>query len=135
MKPLRFRAATRTERQLAMLWGAAAVSAVALRPVWIAIAPHLGSCTFRRLTGIPCPTCGTTRTALALLDLDLGAAIAVNPLATLVGVVFIVGGWAALVWVLLRGPVPVSGLHWSRLWTAATIGLVLINWIYLIVTG
>jgi len=135
MKPLRFRAATGTERQLAMLWGAAAVSAVVLRPVWIAAAPFLGSCTFRRLTGIPCPTCGTTRAALALLDFDLGAAIGVNPLATLVGVVFIVGGWAALAWVLLRGSVPVTGLHWSYRWTAVTIGLVLVNWIYLIVRG
>jgi len=135
MSQLRFRAATHTERQLAMLWGAAAVSTVVLRPVWIAVGPHLGSCTFRRLTGIPCPTCGTTRTALALLDLDLGAAIVVNPLAALSGVLFIAGGLAASAWVLLRGPMPILGLRWSRGWTAATIGLVLVNWIYLIVRG
>lgn len=134
MKLVHLRPATRTERQLAMFWGAAAVSGAILRPLWIAIAPHLRPCTFRHLTGFPCPTCGTTRTALALLDFDLGTAIVVNPLATLAGVIFISGGLAALVWVLLRGPTPVSDLRWSRRWTVALVGVILINWVYLIVT-
>jgi len=117
-----------------MLWGAAAVSAVVLRPLWIAIAPHLRSCTFRNLTGFPCPTCGTTRTALALLDFDLGSALVFNPLATVAGVVFIAGGGLALVWVLLRGPTFTWDLRWSRRWTWAIVGVILINWIYLILT-
>jgi hypothetical protein len=132
MKHLRLRPANRTERQLAVLWAAAALSAALLRPVWIAVAPYLGSCTFRDLTGIPCPSCGTTRTALALLDLDLGSALAVNPLATIAGGVFIIGGGLALIWVLLRGPIPTWERCWSRWWTGAVVGVVLINWIYLI---
>jgi hypothetical protein len=135
MKLLHLRPANPTERQLAVLWGAAAASAVILRPLWIAIAPHLRGCTFRKLTGIPCPTCGTTRTALAMLDLDPCAAFAVNPLATLAGISFIVGGAVALVWALLRGPMPSSGCRWSRRWTMTTVGVILINWVYLILTG
>lgn len=134
MKLLHLRPVNPTERQLAMLWGVAAASAVILRPLWITIAPHLRACTFRKLTGIPCPTCGTTRTVLALLDFDLGAAFAVNPLALLAGVVFIFGGLSALIWVLLRGPIPDWGLRWSRSWTGAAAGVILINWIYLILT-
>ena len=134
MKTLRFRTATPTERQLAMLWGAAAVSAVVLRPLWIAISPHFRSCTFRNITGIPCPTCGTTRTALALLDFDFCTAFVVNPLATFAGIVFVVGGGLALVWVLLRGPTPTWDLRWSRRWTWAIVGVILINWVYLILT-
>jgi hypothetical protein len=134
MSQLRLRPATREERQLAMLWSAAAISAVILRPTWIAIAPHLRSCTFRNLTGIPCPTCGTTRIARALLDLDLGSALALNPLATVAGAAFIVGGGLALVWVLLRGSTPTWDLRWSRRWTWAIVGVILINWIYLILT-
>lgn len=126
--------ATRTQRQLAILWSAAAISALILRPVWIAIAPHLRPCTFRHLTGIPCPTCGTTRAALALLNFDLASALAVNPLATMVGVVFIVGGALAMVWVLLRAPALSWPYRWSRAWTAAVVGVVLINWTYLILT-
>ena len=130
----RLRTATREERQLAMLWAAAAISVVMLRPVWIAIAPYFGSCTFRKLTGIPCPSCGTTRTALALLNFDSCGALTVNPLATIVAVVFIIGGGLALIWVLARGPIPTLELSWSRRWTGAIIGVVLINWIYLILT-
>ena len=131
---VRLRTASREERQLAILWGAAAISSVVLRPVWIAIAPHLGSCTFRNLTGIPCPSCGTTRTALALLNFDFFGALTVNPLATIVAVAFIIGGGLALIWVLVRGPVPTLKLSWSRRWTGAVVGVVLINWTYLILT-
>lgn len=131
---VRLRPATPEERQLAMLWSAAAISAVILRPVWIAIAPYLGSCTFRNVTGIPCPSCGVTRTALALLDFDLASAALVNPLATIAGFIFVTGGGLALVWVLLRGRVPTWGLRWTHRWTIATAGVVLINWLYLILT-
>ncbi len=130
-----FRPATSTERQLAILWGAAAVFIAFLRPFWFAIAPHLRSCTFRDLTGIPCPTCGTTRTAFALLHFDLGTAFAVNPLATAAGVVFFVGGALALVWGLVRGSTPTWGLRWSGRWALALVGVILINWVYLILTS
>jgi len=118
-----------------MLWVAAASSALVLRPMWIALAPHLRSCTFRTLTGVPCPTCGTTRSALAMLDLDLVAAFQVNPLAALIGATFIVGGAAALVWLVCRWPMPSLGFEWNRWWTAAVVGIIAINWVYLIVTG
>jgi len=36
--------ATTEGRQLALLWLAAVVSAIALRPLWLAAAPHLRSC-------------------------------------------------------------------------------------------
>jgi hypothetical protein len=131
---IRLRPARREDRQLAWLWFAAAASAVVLRPVWIAVAPWLRPCAFRSLTGLPCPTCGTTRAALALLDLDLGAAFAVNPLAALTGVGFIVGGVLAAVWALRRGPVPVISRSFARILLWSLIVAVLANWLYLIVT-
>ena len=130
----RLRPAISTERQLAALWAAAAVSAIVLRPVWIAATPLLRRCTFRALTGIPCPTCGTTRTALALLDLDLASAFVVNPLAALTGVVFIAGGVAAVPWLAVRGPMPSCGLRWTASWTAVVIGVLTANWLYLVAT-
>jgi hypothetical protein len=117
-----------------MLWVAAVASALILRPIWIALAPHLRTCTFRRLSGIPCPTCGTTRSALAMLDFDLASAFLVNPLAALAGFAFVAGGAAALVWLVLRWPMPSFGLRWSRPWTLALIGILVGNWAYLIAT-
>ncbi len=117
-----------------MLWGAAAIFSVVFRPVWIAIAPHLRPCAFRNLTGIPCPSCGMTRTARAFLDGDFCSAVAINPLATILAAAFIIGGGLALIWVLVRGPVPTLKLSWSRRWTGAVVGVVLTNWIYLILT-
>jgi len=134
MRSFHLRPATREERQLATLWVAAVVSALVLRPVWIAIAPHFRTCTFRTLSGIPCPTCGTTRSALAMLDFDLVSAFLVNPLATLVGSTFVVGGAAALVWLIFGWPMPSFGLRWNRRWTIALVGIVVINWAYLIAT-
>jgi hypothetical protein len=125
---------TREERQLAMLWIAAVASSLILRPFWIALAPHLRPCTLRTMTGVPCPTCGTTRSALAMLDGDLLTAFLVNPLATLAGSVFVVGGLAAVVWLILRLPIVSLGLKWNRWWTMAVVGVVAVNWVYLIAT-
>jgi len=38
------------------------------------------SCVFKALTGIPCPTCGMTRSFLSLLKLDLKSAFYYHPL-------------------------------------------------------
>jgi hypothetical protein len=131
---MKFRQATREERQIALLWFAAAASALVLRPIWQIAAPLLRPCTFRSLTGVPCPTCGTTRTALAILDLDVVSAFTVNPLAATVGLVFFVGGVFALVWALARGRVPVIEGRFRRGWLLALVAPILINWAYLILT-
>lgn len=44
-------------------------------PAWASTCPWLA------LTGAPCPLCGTSRAALALLSGDLAASLAHNPLA------------------------------------------------------
>ena len=124
--------ATKEIRQLAFLWLAAVLSSLALRPLWLALTPHLRPCIFRSLTGIPCPTCGTTRAATAFLRGDLHDAFIANPLATLVGIAFVVGGVIAGIWATARWPVPrtkISLPFWARV---TTIGIILANWIYLI---
>jgi hypothetical protein len=131
---VKLRTARPEERQLALLWLAAALSALALRPVWLAIAPRLPGCVFRSLTGIPCPGCGSTRAATAMLQGDLAASFASNPLAALAGLVFVVGAPLAALWVLTRGPMvefsnPLPA--WIR-WLMAAV--LLVNWVYLVAT-
>ena len=46
----------------------------------------LPPCLFHRITHLPCPSCGSTRAALALLRLDLAQAFAWNPLAAAIAI-------------------------------------------------
>jgi hypothetical protein len=126
------RSATQSERQLALLWLAAAASALALRPLWLMLAPVLQPCVFRSLTGIPCPTCGTTRASTAFLHGNLAAAFSANPLAAAMGFLFVAGAPLAVLWAVARLPVPVlpSPLPlWIRI---GAITLIAANWIYVI---
>jgi hypothetical protein len=43
-----------------------------------------GSCLFRSVTGIPCPSCGTTHSVVSILHGEFRAAIKENPLGFLV---------------------------------------------------
>ena len=132
---MKTRPATKEECQLAFLWLAAAVSAVALRPVWLALAPFLRPCVFRSLTEIPCPTCGTTRAAEAFLDGNFVTAFSANPFAAAAGLLFVVGAPLAVIWALARFPVPVLSKPipvWLRF---GVIVVVLANWIYVVTTG
>ena len=116
------------------LWGLVVIASISLRQLWLALTPFLPRCTFRRLTGLPCPTCGSTHAAVALLHGRLFAALAANPLVTILGVAFALGGLIAPVWALARGPVPaVSGRLpvWVRV---LAVVVILVNWAYLILT-
>ena len=127
------RTATREERQLAYLWLAAAASALALRPLWLLIAPLLRPCVFRSLTGVPCPTCGTTRAATAFLDGNLIAAVAANPLAAMAGLLFVVGAPLATLWAIFRWRVPELPAP-LPIWIRVCAVVVLVaNWLYVII--
>jgi hypothetical protein len=86
-------------------------------------------CLFRSVTGMPCPTCGSTRAMFAIGRGDIATALALNPLLVLalaVGVVWLAGqallpgetrAWAAIV-------------RRRHAWLALLAAL-LLNWIYL----
>jgi len=90
-------------------------------------------CLLKRLTGIPCPFCGTTRCLQACSQLDFAAALHWNPLAFVACVGIAV--WF-VAWVVDR--------LWHRRWLAllrrvpqlraiklGLIAAVLLNWVYL----
>lgn len=93
-------------------------------------------CVFKGLTGLPCPTCGSTRTLGRLFALDFAGALAMNPFTTLVAV--LVAAWAAADLVLLPRrqalDLEISKPFGFALRVAALV-LFLANWVYLIAAG
>jgi hypothetical protein len=65
--------------------------------VSVAGIPLGGACLFRRLTGLPCPTCGMTRSVVLSLHGHLAAALRVNP-AGIFWVLAVAAIGAALLW-------------------------------------
>ncbi|MEJ2581931.1 MAG: DUF2752 domain-containing protein, partial [Acidobacteriota bacterium] len=108
----RFAVTTRSlstaERRLAFLWFAAAVSVVALRPAWMAVAPFLEKIVFRSITDVSRPICRTTRAAMALLKRDLATSFAANPRGAAAGLVVVAGVLRAFLWATSRWPIPAA---------------------------
>lgn len=121
------------ERQLAFIWGGLALGLLALKPLWPLIVPFLRPCLFHSITGVPCPTCGATRSVLALLDGDLLGAAALNPLVFAATVAFLLGGVAAPLWAWRRGTAPRFARQIPMPVRVGLVALILANWVWLIV--
>ena len=124
-------------RPLHLAWGATALAALTVAPL---LAPHLVTlaglvprCLFKVLTGLPCPFCGTTRSAIALARLDVVNALIHYPLPTLGWLGFVTAGLVAGAFALARRPLPRVQLT-RTVWAVVAIAL-LANWIYSIATG
>lgn len=122
-------------RQLGFLWGGVALSLIALSPLGKDIAGRMMACPLKSLTGVPCPTCGTGRAALALAQFHFLEAFQAFPLATLAWVVLIGGGLLAGGLALLGYGLPALPRRIPLLWRLLFVAGVLVNWIYLIWTG
>lgn len=94
----------------------------------------LPSCAFKGLTGMSCPTCGSTRSVVHLAHGDIVASLAMNPLSSLCFLAAVLYFFYSLITLLPRIPqvgVALSGQEKNAL-RALAIMIVLINWMYLI---
>lgn len=118
-----------------LIWLAFSVAAMAAAAGWLALALPWPKCPFLAATGLPCLTCGATRSTIAFLHGDFLAALRWNPLAfaALCGLV-VFDLYAALV---LASRMPrLRIVDWTRTEKnavrIAVISLLALNWIYII---
>ncbi len=97
----------------------------------LALAP---ACVFRTLTGLPCPTCGSTRSLVHLSHGDVVSAFAMNPLITvalLAAVVYLLYSLTTLAFNLPRVGFALTEKEKDRVRASAVL-LLLLNWVYLL---
>jgi Protein of unknown function (DUF2752) len=120
------------------LWGSVLAASALVAAGWLYWRLPTPLCPLHAVTGLPCPTCGSTRAASALVRGDLAAALTWNPLMTLVMI-------GAALYVLYAAVVVIGNLPRLR-WTPPSrsesrgirIGVILliaVNWGYLIWRG
>ena len=121
-----------------MIWGGVLTVTGMIAALWLGLALPTPLCPLHALAGIPCPTCGSTRAASALVHGDLAAALAWNPIMTLVMIgaalyvlyaaVVVIRNLPRLRWT----PMTQSEFRWIRI---SVILLLAANWGYLIWRG
>lgn len=121
----------------ALVWGTLVVAALAVSRT---TGNEVYTCTFRRVTGYPCATCGGTRAAERLFRGDLFGAIELNPLATAV----VIGTPLLLLWWIAvptppPPPPPATTPRKRRVpvWAAVLMVVAVIgaNWVYVLSRG
>ena len=117
--------------------------------IWLAITYHQlvsksfepGVCLFKRITTIPCPSCGSTRSVLSILKGDFAGALLLNPFGIILVSILVI----APIWIFydvvsrketLFNAYTKAELFLKRKWIAIpAILLVLLNWIWNISKG
>jgi hypothetical protein len=121
-----------------LLWGSVLGASALIGSLWLHAGLPTPLCPLHAVTGLPCPTCGSTRAASALVHGNLAGALTWNPLMTLVmiGAAFYVL-YAAVVVIrnlprLRWTPLTQSESRWIRI---SGILLLASNWGYLLLAG
>ncbi len=92
-------------------------------------------CVFKGLTGIPCPTCGSTRSVVHLAHGDILSALAMNPLTTLClisAIVYFIASLMSVAFDLPRINVILADKE-KNVMRAGVVMILLAQWAYLII--
>lgn len=95
----------------------------------------LPPCTFKKIAGIPCPTCGTGRALAELAQGNVASAVIMNPLFSLI-MLFAAGVFLSSI-IMTIFPLPKFSAkitdRQGNILLIAGISLLLINWAYLVI--
>ncbi len=101
----------------------------------------LNACFIKQITGLPCPSCGSTRSAMSLLSGHFQEAIYYNPLGILLVVLlFTIPAWLLHDWILktdslYRNYKILEGVLQRKIVMGAAIVLICSNWIWNFMKG
>ncbi|UCE65359.1 MAG: DUF2752 domain-containing protein [Candidatus Zixiibacteriota bacterium] len=119
-----------------MVWGPIAVLFIITAGFFKNVAPHLPNCIFHEIAGFPCPTCGGTRSLIALSQFDLVSSFMLNPLVPLFAF-----GLIAFSLLFFTGAVTRRSLkinltrRGKRIIRYSVFFIIILNWIFLIIMG
>lgn len=122
--------------EFGIIYGGIALIALAVVRFLPALTTVLPSCLFRDITGMPCPTCGSTRALLRLSHGDVPGSLAMNPLLSVILIIAIISflyGGLTLLPGAKRICISLSGREKETI-RSLVILLFLVHWGYLIVT-
>ena len=118
-----------------LIWFAVSVASIAGGAAWLALALPWPRCLFFAVTGLPCVTCGATRSAITFLHGDFLSALRWNPLVFVAFCALIVFDLYAAIVLVGRTP-RLRIVDWTITEKNATrimvISLLVLNWIYLL---
>jgi hypothetical protein len=96
----------------------------------------MGVCLFRHVTGIPCPSCGSTRSVLSLLHGNIADALELNPLGIVIAFIMAVLPLWIIIDIIFRKKTLYEFYSLAERWlrrpaiAVPLILLLLINWIW-----
>ena len=118
-----------------LIWFAVSVASISGAAIWLALALPWPRCAFLAVTGLPCVTCGATRSMIALLHGNIPGAVRWNPLAFVALCTLIVFDLYAA-FVLVGRTTRLRIVDWTvsekNVARIAVISLLALNWIYLL---
>ncbi len=104
-------------------------------------AGETGTCLIKTITGVPCPSCGTTRSVVELLDGQFISSLQWNPMGIMVFLIMVISPLWIIADMIFKKESFLrfysrTEYHLKSKWIAIpAIGLVIINWIWNICKG
>ena len=119
-----------------IIWGPMALLFIITAGLFRDFLGLLPPCIFHRLTGIPCLTCGATRSLIALSQFDIASSFLLNPMLLLFAVGIIAFSLVSLYSLISKKGVAIKLNQGHK--KALRIGIIVLfitNWVYLVVAG
>jgi hypothetical protein len=118
-----------------IIWGPIALLVIAAAGFFKDFLDLLPPCIFHKVTGVPCLTCGATRSIVALSRLDFASSFLHNPLTMIFAIALVVFSSISLFgYIIKKSLVLKFSEREKRALRIGAVALIALNWLFLIAT-